>query len=88
MVKRQHLIVEIADHDALMPGVVVIRRVDSHSASRLAVFAEGDARIHGDFFELAVPHVAVQLVGLRVVGHYQVGPAVVVVVEHGHAERF
>ena len=37
--------------------------------------------------ERAVPVVAIELVGLGVVGDEEVGPAVAVVVEHGDAER-
>src|SRR5205814_4166594 len=37
--------------------------------------------------DLAIPRIAVKLVGLRVVGDEQIRPAVQVVVEQGHAQR-
>ena len=41
-----------------------------------------------DVFEGAVAQVAIELVGLRVVGDQQVGPAVAIVIQQGHAQRF
>ena len=43
---------------------------------------------HRDVFERAVALVAVELVGLRVVGDQQIRPAIAIVIEHGDAQRF
>ena len=40
------------------------------------------------FLKRAVSQVAIQLVGLGVVGDEQIGPAVAIIVEDGDAERF
>ena len=87
-VEGHHFVVEIGDGDASSAGVVEIRDVDAHAGARLAVFAEGHAGAHGNVFEGAVAQIAVELVGLRVVGDQEVRPAVAVVIEQGHAQRF
>src|SRR5262249_249561 len=88
VVERNHLVRKIGDEQAGVATAVVIESVDAHSCARHAVFAERESRYYGLFGEGAVTIVAIELVGLGVVGEEQVGPAVVVVVEHGDAERF
>ncbi len=39
------------------------------------------------FFEFAVPQILVKFIGLRIIGHEQIRPSVLVVIEHCHAER-
>ena len=68
--------------------MVEVILVDAHGAARDAVFAEGDAGLHGLLGERAVVVVVVELVALRVVGDGEVRPAVHVVVNHRHAQRF
>jgi hypothetical protein len=36
----------------------------------------------------ALAGIAIQLVGLGIVGHEKVGPPVAVIIQHGHAQRF
>ena len=62
--------------------------IDAHAGARLAVGAERQPGFDGDVLERAVAQVAIELVRLRVVGDEQIGPAVLVVVEHRDAERF
>ena len=69
-------------------GVVEVRHVHAHPGARFAFGAEGEPGFDGDILELAVAQVAIELVGLRVVGDEQIRPAVLVVVEHRHAQRF
>ena len=83
-----HLVVEVRDRDAHPARVVEVGRVDAHAGARPAVGAEGDAGLDADLLEGAVALVAIELVGLRVVGDDQIRPAVLIVVEHRHAERF
>jgi hypothetical protein len=54
-------------------GAVVVRRVDAHRAAGDTVLAEGDAGRQALVGERAVPVVAIQLVGLRVVGDEESG---------------
>src|SRR2546427_583718 len=46
-----------------------------------------DLTVGGTQVKCAVAHVSVELVGLRVVGHEQIGPAVLVIVEHRYTQR-
>ena len=87
-VERHHFVVEVGDGDAFGAGVVEIGRVDSHSGARLAILAESHAGAHRHVFKRAVAQVAVELVGLRVVGDQHVQPAVAVVIHQRHAQRF
>ena len=77
-VEADHFVVEVGDGDAGRAGVVEIGDVDAHAGARLAFGAEGDSSLDGDFFECAVALVAVELVGLGVVGDEQIGPAIAV----------
>ena len=53
------------------------------NASRMA---HGEV-LYRDIFECAIEHISVELVGLSVVGHQQIRPAILIVVEHGHTQR-
>ena len=88
VIERNHLVREIGDEHAGVAGMIVVGGVHAHARAGHAVFAEGHTCDHGFFAERAVAIVAIELVGLRVVGEKKVRPAVVVVVEHGDAERF
>src|ERR1700688_3406705 len=68
VIERNHLIGKIGDKDAGGAGVVVIGGVYAHAGAGYAVFAEGYACNDGLFGEGAVAVVAIELVGLRVVG--------------------
>ena len=84
-IEADHFVVEIGDGDAGKAGVVEIGGVHAHSGAGFAFGAEGDAGFDGDVFERAVALIAIELVGLGVVGYEKVGPAVAIVVEHGDA---
>ena len=86
-IEPDHLAFEVRDRHARPAGVVEVRRVDAHAGAGLAVFAERHARLERHVLERAVPQVAIQLVRLRVVGHEDVGPAVLIVIEQRDAER-
>src|SRR4029453_18619222 len=72
--------VEIAGHEQVEPAVVVV--VEKAGAG--APSAGGDAGTGGDVGERPVAHVAVQGVA-AVVGHVDVGEAVVIVIAGGRA---
>ena len=86
-IEADHLVVEIRDREARSPGTIDVRCVDAHSGARLAVGAEGHTGLDRDVLERAVPLVAIELVRLRVVRHEEIGPAVLIVIQHRHAER-
>src|SRR5258707_208932 len=88
VVERNHLIGKIGDEDAGRAGVIVIGGVNAHAGAGYAVFTEGDTGDDGFFGEGAVAIVAIELVGLGVVGEEKIGPAVVVVINDGDAESF
>src|SRR5438067_1717504 len=69
-------------------GTVVIGGIDAHSAARDAVFSEGYTCRHALFGKGAVLVIAIKFIRLGIVGDKNIGPAVAVVVEHGHAQRF
>ena len=85
-VKPDHLIVEVRDCDFCGARAVEIRRVDAHAGSRFAFGAERDARLDGDILERAIALIAVELVRLRIVRNEEIGPAILIVVEHRHAQ--
>ncbi len=88
VIERNHLIGKIGDEDAGGAGMIVIGGVNAHAGAGYAVFAEGDSGDDGFFGEGAVAVVAIELVGLGVVGEEEIGPAVVVVINDGDAESF
>ena len=87
-IERHHFVVEVRDRDSRRAGVVVIRNIDAHSGPRLPVFAERDSSAHRDIFERAVAQVAIQLIGLRIVRDQNIRPAVPIVIEQRHTQRF
>src|SRR5713101_3972869 len=86
-IESEHFIVEVRDGDTLRTGIREVGGINAHASAGFAVDTEGDARVHGDFFEGTVPVVPIKLVGLRIVRDDQVGPAVLIVVEEGNAQR-
>ena len=87
LVKGNHLVGEVADHQAWPAGAVVVGGVDAHAGARDARFVERHARGDGDVGEGAVLLVLVEPVRLGVVGDEQIEPAVAVVIEQRDAER-
>ena len=85
-VKPDHLVIKIGNRNSGPSGVVEVPNVHAHAGARLAFGAESDSRFDGDIFECAVTLIAIQLVWLRIICDQQIGPAVVVVVEHGGAQ--
>ena len=87
VVEARHLVGEVADDQAGEAAAVVVGGVDAHGPARAPVLVEGDAGAQTPLLEGPVALVAVEAVGLGVVGHRQVRPAVAVEVEGGHAQR-
>src|ERR1700685_3927814 len=87
-VEADHFVVEICDGHAGKTGVIEIGGVYSHSGAGFSFGAECHAGFDGYVLETAIALIAIEFVGLRVVGYQKVGPAIAIVVEHGDAERF
>ena len=65
---------------------VVVGGADAHAGLGPAVCGERDARLQADFLERPVAVVVKEQRRRRIVGHVDIGPAVVVVVEHERRE--
>src|SRR6266702_1600060 len=87
-IETDHFVVEVGDGDAGPAGIFEVSDINAHPGACFSLGTERQASSDRDILELAVPQIAVELVGLRVVGDEQVRPAVLVVVEHRHAQRF
>src|SRR6202021_3976970 len=59
----------------------------SHARARPAFSAEGETRVHSDILECTVALIAIEFIGLRIVGDQQVGPSATLVVEHCDPQR-
>src|SRR6267154_6110951 len=68
--------------------MIVVGGIDAHAGTGDAIFAEGDTGDYAFFRKSAIAIVAIELVGLRVVGKKQVGPTVVIVIKDGDAHGF
>jgi hypothetical protein len=87
MVEAQHLVIEIGYYQAWHARVVIVARVHAHTRPRLSILAERQPRVHRNLVKRSVARIAVELIGLRVIGDKQVGPAIQVIVEHRHPQR-
>src|SRR4029077_15065348 len=87
-IQTDHLVVEISDGDAGFARTIEVAGVNAHAGASFAFRAKGEASFDGDVFEFAVVKIAIKLIGLRVVGDKEVGPAVLVIIQHCHSERF
>ena len=79
---------EVGDQQTGVSAAVVVGSVHAHSRARHAVFAERHAGDDSFFSKRSIAVISIQLVRLRVVREKQIGPAVVVVIEHRNAQRF
>src|SRR5207245_7261856 len=87
-IESDHCVVDIGDGAAGPAGIFEVSDINAHPGARFSLGTERQASFDRDILELAVSQIAVELVGLRVVGDEQIRPAVLVVVEHRHAQRF
>ena len=69
-----------------LPSQIVVGRGDAHAGLRLAVGAVAPAGFDGDVLERAVVLVLIERAGGGIVGHVDIGPAVVVEVGDEHAQ--
>src|SRR5260221_3322835 len=87
-IKADHFVIEIGDGDSGTAGIFEVGDIDSHSSAGLSVRAESKTGFDRSVFELSVAEIAIELVGLSVIGNEEIGPAVLIEVKHGNAERF
>src|SRR6266851_3032156 len=87
-VQSNHFIVEVGDGDSGAARIFEVADIDAHACAGLSVGAESEACFNGGIFEFSVAQIAIEFVGLSVVGDEKIGPAILIEVEHGNAERF
>src|SRR5580658_8271450 len=87
-VEADHLVVEVRDSHAGCAGIFEIGNVHAHTRASLALAAEGESSFYRGVFERAVALIAIELVGLGVVGDEQIRPAVVILIEKRNPQRF
>ena len=80
------LVGKFRDEHGETPAVIVVAPGHAHRTERLAFAVHGNAADHRVVGERAVVIVVIEMIGRRVVGDEQIGPAVVVVVTPGRAE--
>ena len=85
-IQADHLVVEIRDGNSRPPRIFEVADIHTHPGACLAFRAERQSRVHRRILEFSVAKISVEFVRLRVVGHQQIGPAVLVVVDHRHAQ--
>ncbi len=87
-VQSNHFIVEVGDGDSGSARIFEVADIDAHACAGFSVGAESEACFDGGIFEFSVAQIAIEFVGLSVVGDEKIGPAILIEVEHGNAERF
>ena len=87
MVQAEHLVGKVSHQQVRPAAAVVIGPVCAHSPARHTILAVGHPRGHAFFGEPALPVIAVQFVGLGVIGDEDIGPTVAVVIENCDPER-
>src|ERR1700722_5584050 len=87
-VETDHLVIEVCDRDTGRTGIIEVRYVDSHARAGFSFSTERKPSFHRGIFECAIALIAIKLVGLSVIGHEQIGPAVIVVLEQCYSQRF
>src|SRR5215468_6647950 len=88
VIERHHLVGEIRDDDAWASRPIIVPGIHSHACTCNAIFTEGDPCLHTLFRKGTVVVVDVELVGLRIVGQQQVGPAISIGIKRCYAQSF
>ena len=77
---------EVGDHDIEQAIAIDITEIDSHSRLGITSTAVGCSGEEGDLFEGAIAPIAKQVIGLRVVGHIEIRPLIVVQISKDNTE--
>src|SRR5579883_2192035 len=88
LIQRHSFVGEVSDDQALMAGQVIVDGIDAHAGTSFTGIAEGNAGAECLISKRSVVVIVVKLVRLRVVGDEEVQPAVVVIIEQSHPQRF
>src|SRR5580704_3696676 len=86
VVERRGVTGEIGLHQIQVSIQIVIRRGNPHPGLRLAVRAQGTPGFDGDVFERSILLVVIESAGSRVIGHVDIGPAVIIKIGSEHAQ--
>src|SRR4029077_20987817 len=87
-IESNHFIVKIGDGDAGASGIFEVPDVHTHSGASFSVSAEGQAGFDGGILEFPITQVAIKFVGLSIVGDEEIGPSVLIEIEHGDTQGF
>jgi len=68
LIEADHFVIEIGDGDSGASGIFEISASDAHAGTGFSLSAESDSGFDADVLERAILQIAVELVGLRVVG--------------------
>src|ERR1700687_3255379 len=85
-VERIRLLLEVRDEVAEAAAMIVVSKVHTHAPKLHAFSAESHSREHADVRKRAIVIVVVEIARNRIIGHEQVGPAVIVVVDPHNAK--
>ena len=86
MIQRAGVVGEVGLEDVQPAVVVVISRRDSHPRLLASVLVVGDAGRDSGLLECPIPAVVEQQRGGGVAGDIDIGPAVIVIVQHQRRE--
>src|SRR5262249_27647672 len=86
-VQRRRLAGKIANRDAELVIVVDIGGIDTHASIGDSAFIEHQPRLRPEFAKRAIALIDKEQTGCEIVGHQDVGPAVMVVIDDGDAEH-
>src|SRR5262252_672891 len=86
-VERRRLAGKIANRDAELGVVVDIGGIDTHPGIGRPPFIQHQPRLHPDFAKRAIALIDKEQTGREIVGHQDVGPAVIVVIDDRNAEH-
>ena len=86
VIERRRVSGEIRFDDVEIAVQIVVGGGDAHARLRLAVGTERASRFDGDIFEFSVLLVLVKRARRGIVGHVDIGPAIVVEICSQHAE--
>ena len=86
-VQRRRLAGKIANCDAELSIIVDIGGIDPHAGIGGPAFVQHQPRLRPEFAKRAIALIDKEQTGREIVGHQDIGPAVMVVIDDGDAEH-
>src|SRR5262249_3120840 len=86
-VQRRRLAGKIANGDAELVVVVHIGGIDTHAGIGAPAFIQHQPRLRSKFAKCAMALIDKEQTGREIIGHQDIGPAVIVVIDNGDAEH-